>query len=157
MDPERRNQALTTYEHLLRAWNDQNADAFGAVFNDDATAVGFDGSTMSGRQEIVTTIRAIFEHHRTATYIAKVLEVRSLSADVVLLRAVVGMKPPGADDLNPAVNAIQSVAMTSQGSTLKVSLLQSTPAAFHGRPELAEQLTRELTEVLRSGQLVAVD
>jgi uncharacterized protein (TIGR02246 family) len=157
MDPDTRNQALTLYEHLLRAWNDQNADAFGSVFSDDATAVGFDGSMMKGRQDIVTTIRAIFEHHRTASYVAKVRELRSLGADGVLLEAVVGMKPPGSDDLNPAVNAIQSVVMMGHGSTLRLTLLQSTPAAFHGRPELVEQLTRELTDVLRSGQLVAVE
>jgi hypothetical protein len=35
-----------------------------------------------------------------------------------------------------------------------VALLQSTPAAFHGRPELAEQLTRELTAVLQAGHVV---
>jgi uncharacterized protein (TIGR02246 family) len=105
---------VTLYEQLLRAWNEQNADAFGAVFAEDGSAVGFDGSTMNGRQEIVATLRGIFEHHRTATYVAKVREVRELGADVVLVRAVVGMRPPGAAELNPAVNAIQSVVMTGR-------------------------------------------
>ncbi len=82
--------AVALYEQLLRAWNEQNADAFGAVFAEDGSAVGFDGSTMNGRQEIVATLRGIFEHHRTATYVAKVREVRQLGADVVLVRAVVG-------------------------------------------------------------------
>ena len=97
----------------------------------------------------------IFEHHRTATYVAKVREVRQLGADVVLVRAVVGMRPPGSAELNPAVNAIQSVVMTGQGASLRVALLHNTPAAFHGRPELAEALTRELTDVLHAGQVVS--
>ncbi|HKH70236.1 MAG TPA: SgcJ/EcaC family oxidoreductase, partial [Vicinamibacterales bacterium] len=84
MDRDRRNQALTLYEGLLRAWNDQNADGFGAVFTENGSAVGFDGSTMNGRQEIVETIRAIFMNHRTATYVAKIRDVRELGADVVL-------------------------------------------------------------------------
>ena len=155
MDPNTLNRSLRLYEQLLRAWNDQDADAFGAVFADDGSSVGFDGSTMNGRQEIVETIRAIFKNHRTATYVAKVREVRELGADVLLLRAVVGMTPPGAAELNPAVNSIQSVVMTGQGTGLRVALLHNTPAAFHGRPELAEQLTRELTDVLRTGQVVA--
>jgi uncharacterized protein (TIGR02246 family) len=155
MDPNARNQALALYEQLLRAWNAQDADAFGAVFADDGSSVGFDGSTMNGRQEIVETIHAIFMNHRTATYVAKVREVRELGADVLLLRAVVGMTPPGAAELNPAVNSIQSVVMTGQGTGLRVALLHNTPAAFHGRPELADQLTRELTDVLRTGQVVA--
>ena len=147
--------AVALYEQLLRAWNEQNADAFGAVFVDDGSAVGFDGSTMNGRQEIVATLRGIFEHHRTATYVAKVREVRELGHDVVLVRAVVGMRPPGSAELNPAVNAIQSVVMTGQGASLRVALLHNTPAVFHGRPELAEELTRELTDVLDTGQVVA--
>jgi len=155
MDRNTRSQVLALYEQLLRAWNAQDADAFGAVFADDGSSVGFDGSTMNGRQEIVETIRAIFMNHRTATYVAKVREVRELGADVLLLRAVVGMTPPGGAELNPAVNSIQSVVMTKQGTGLRVALLHSTPAAFHGRPELVEQLTRELTEVLHTGQVVA--
>ena len=155
MDRNTRSQVLALYEQLLRAWNAQDADAFGAVFADDGSSVGFDGSTMNGRQEIVETIRAIFMNHRTATYVAKVREVRELGADVLLLRAVVGMTPPGGAELNPAVNSIQSVVMTKQGTGLRVALLHSTPAAFHGRPELADQLTRELTEVLHTGQVVA--
>jgi uncharacterized protein (TIGR02246 family) len=154
MDRDTLNQSLRLYEQLLRAWNDQDADAFGAVFADDGSSVGFDGSTMNGRQEIVETIRAIFMNHRTATYVAKVREVREIGADVLLLRAVVGMTPPGSAELNPAVNSIQSVVMTGKGTGLRVALLHNTPAAFHGRPELAEELTRELTEVLRTGQVV---
>ena len=154
MDRDTLNQSLRLYEQLLRAWNGQDADAFGAVFADDGSSVGFDGSTMNGRQEIVETIRAIFMNHRTATYVAKVREVREIGADVLLLRAVVGMTPPGSAELNPAVNSIQSVVMTGKGTGLRVALLHNTPAAFHGRPELAEELTRELTEVLHTGQVV---
>jgi uncharacterized protein (TIGR02246 family) len=155
MNQNARKVALARYEQLLRAWNDQDADAFGAVFADDGSAVGFDGSTMNGRQEIAETIRAIFKNHRTATYVAKVREVRKLADEVVIVRAVVGMRPPGAAELNPAVNAIQSVVIVGQGADMRVALLHNTPAAFHGRPELAEQLTRELTDVLRSGHVVA--
>src|SRR5690242_830671 len=125
MNHETRKLALSLYERLLRAWNDQDVDAFAAVFADDGSSVGFDGSTMNGRQEIVEAIRAIFTNHRTATYIARVREVRELGADVLLLRAVVGMTPPGAVELNPAVNAIQSVVMTGQGTALRVALLHN--------------------------------
>jgi uncharacterized protein (TIGR02246 family) len=132
MGPNTHSQALALYERLLRAWNDHDADAFGAVFADDGSSVGFDGSTMNGRQEIVATIRAIFRNHRTATYVAKVREVRELGAGVLLLRAVVGMTPPGAAELNPAVNAIQSVVMTGQGTDLRVALLHMTDSSFLG-------------------------
>jgi hypothetical protein len=56
--------------------------------------------------------------------------------------------------LKPDVNAIQSLVVGETGSDMKIALLQNTPAAFHGRPELAEQLTNELTDALRTRQIV---
>lgn len=120
----------------------------------DGNAVGFDGSPLNGQAEIAATLRGIFENHQTAAYVAKVREVRELRPGVVLVRSVVGMVPPGKTELNPAVNAIQSLVMVEHGADVKVALLHSTPAAFHGRPQLADQLTKELTDALHTGQIV---
>ena len=147
--------ALAVYRQLLEAWNRRDADGFAAVFAEDGSCVGFDGSMMNGRQEIASALRAIFDHHPTGSYVARVREVRALSPTVVLVQSVVGMVPPDKDELNPAVNAIQSLVVVGQEPNLKVALLQNTPAAFHGRPELAQQLTSELTAVLRRGQTLA--
>jgi hypothetical protein len=84
-----------------------------------------------------------------------VREVRAVVTGVTLIRAVVGMVPPGASELNPAVNAIQSVVVVDRDGLATIALLHNTPAAFHGRPEMAEALTKELTSVLRSGGTVA--
>lgn len=147
-------RVVTVYLRLLGAWNKQSALDFASLFAKDGNTVGFDGSPMNGRDEIASTLAAIFAHHQTASYVAKVREVRMLRPDVALLRAVVGMVPPGQKQLNPAVNAIQSVLMVEQGGEWQIALLHNTPAAFHGRPQLAEQLTEELTEVFRSGEVV---
>jgi hypothetical protein len=64
----------------------------------------------------------------------------------VLLRAVAGMIPPGQDKINPAANAIQSLIAVNSGMGWSISLYQNTPAQFHGRPALVEQLTKELEE-----------
>ena len=43
----------------------------------------------------------------------------------------------------------KSEGITPSGRpTWRVVLLQTTPAAFHGRPDLAEALTRELRQLL---------
>lgn len=144
--------AITTYTRLLEAWNRRDADAFASLFTHDASVVGFDGSQMEGAAQIASELRAIFAHHQTASYVATVREIRQIDAQTVLLRAVVGMVPPGKSELNPAVNAIQSLVAVESAGDFKIALLQNTPAAFHGRPQLAEQLTRELTEVLRGGK-----
>ena len=147
--------ALAVYRQLLEAWNRRDAAAFAAVFIEDGSCVGFDGSMMNGRAEIASTLRGIFDHHPTARYVAKVREIRALAPAVVLVRSVVGMVPPDKEELNPAVNAVQSLVVVGQEPDMKIALLQNTPAAFHGRPDLAQQLTSELTDVLRTGQIIA--
>ena len=156
-DAAARVESLTVYRQLLDAWNARDAAAFADLFSDDGSVVGFDGSPMNGCEEIASTLKAIFGSHPTARYVAKVRDLRRLAAEVLLVRSVVGMVPPGKDELNPAVNAIQSVVVVGRGADMRIALLHNTPAAFHGRPELAEQLTRELTDVLGSGRVVVAE
>lgn len=136
------------YRQVLEAWNRQDAHAFAALFSEDSNVIGFDGSQMNGRAEIELTLSGIFTHHKTAAYVAKVREVRFITPQVALLRAVVGMIPPGGADLNPAVNSIQSLLAVLQNNQWFITLFQNTPAQFHGRPELAEALTTELRQLL---------
>lgn len=145
---------MSLYTQLIEAWNRRSADDFAALFTRDGNTVGFDGSPLDGQSDIAASLRSIFANHPTAAYVAKVREIRSLGPGVALLRAVVGMVPPGQSELNPAVNAIQSLGVVEQSGQWRIALLHSTPAAFHGRPEASEQLTQELTEVLRSGRIV---
>ena len=154
MQPFDPHACLALYTRLLEAWNRRSGDDFAALFEPGGSAVGFDGSQMNGRDEIASTLKAIFEHHQTASYVASVREVRQLGPGVVLLRAAVGMVPPGQGELNPAVNAIQTVVLSEADGALWIALLHNTPAAFHQNPAAAEALTRELTDVLRSGTIV---
>lgn len=151
--------AVAVYVELLDAWNRQDASAFAALFTPTGHVTGFDGSQMSGPADIAAELGAIFAQHRTAAYVSKIREVRSLTPTVTLLRAIVGMIPPGAHALNPAVNAIQSLVFVTDtpSSKPRVALLQSTPAAFHGRPHLVSEMTDELTTVFEAGVLVAPD
>ncbi|MGE3277629.1 MAG: SgcJ/EcaC family oxidoreductase [Vicinamibacterales bacterium] len=153
-DGTTRRRALDVYSQLLNAWNRQSAGDFSELFGESGSCVGFDGSPMNGRVEIESSLRAIFTHHRTASYVAKVREVRSLGAAVTLVRAVAGMIPPGKNEVNPQVNAIQNLVVVASDQGMQIALFQNTPAAFHGRPELSESLTRELSEVAEAGLVV---
>src|SRR3954453_7718042 len=147
---------LEVYGRLLNAWNSRDARAFAAVFTEDGSAVGFDGSQMNGRDSIDIELSAIFANHQTATYVAKIRELRSLDQNTTLIRAVVGMIPSGQQALNPSANAVQSIVVLRQADGFRIALLHNTPAAFHGRPELASQLTEELTHVFHAGRLIDV-
>ncbi|HEV8579721.1 MAG TPA: SgcJ/EcaC family oxidoreductase [Thermoanaerobaculia bacterium] len=138
----------TLYRDLLDAWNRRSARDMAALFEKDGNAVGFDGSPMNGRAQIETEVGQVFRDHPTAAYVGKVREVRFLTPDVAILRAVAGMVPPGQSELNPAVNAIQSLVTARRDGRWRIALFQNTPAQFHGRPELARQLTEELRQLL---------
>jgi uncharacterized protein (TIGR02246 family) len=99
---------------------------------------------LNGRDEIEGALAQIFKDHPTPPYVTKVRELRFLSNDVALLRAVAGMTPPGKSDLDPALNAVQTMVASRQDGEWIVELFQNTPAAFHGRPEEAAKLTAEL-------------
>ena len=139
------------YQQLLDSWNRRNTHDFAALFAESGNVVGFDGSVIDGRDAIATHLEQIFANHPTAAYLAKIREVRLLTPEVALLRAVAGMVPPGQNDINPAVNAVQSLVVAKQAGRWQIALFQNTPAQFHGQPELAQQLTTELRELLPPG------
>lgn len=74
--------------------------------------------------------------------------MRSLGADAALLRARVGMVPPGQADVNPAVNAVQSLVAVRRDGVWRVALFHNTPAQYHGRPDLADAHTAQMREAL---------
>lgn len=148
------HDAVRVYEQLLNAWNNQDAEGFAALFADDGNVVGFDGSSMNGREEIAAGLERIFADHRTASYVAKLREVRQVAPQLVLIRAVAGMVPPGEPGINPETNSIQHLLLGKQGGRFRIEVFQNTPAAYHGRPDLAEQLTRELTDVREADRVV---
>jgi uncharacterized protein (TIGR02246 family) len=139
------------HRDLLERWNRRDASGMAALFADDGHVIGFDGSEMRGPVEIERVLARIFADHPTAAYVAIVREVRLLAPEVGLLRAAVGMVPPGQTELNPAVNAIQTLVAARRGGRWRVELFQNTPAAFHGRPEATEALTAELRGALSRG------
>ncbi len=157
VDTTRENRELTTpstqsanaeaqalHTRLLAAWNRRDAGALAALFTDDGSMVGFDGSQADGKAAIEQQLAPIFANHPTASFVAITREIRSLADGAQLLRAVAGMVKPGETKVNPATNAIQSLVAVRAKAGWRVALFQNTPAAFHGRPNDAEQLTTEL-------------
>lgn len=139
------------YEQILSAWNQRDAAAMAACFADDGNMIGFDGSQVDFRAAIEDHLRPIFADHPTAAYVAKVRETRSLGPEVGILRAVAGMVPPGSDDLKPELNTIHTLVAVQLADGWRAALFQSTPAAWHGRPQDSAALIEELRDVLGRG------
>jgi uncharacterized protein (TIGR02246 family) len=146
-DAQRETREL--YQRLMEAWNKRNARDYALVFASNGSIVGFDGSQVNGQMEIGAHVSEVFSHHQTATYVTIVRDVRPITNDVTLLRATAGMVPPGKDDLNPELNAVQSMVAARRGGKWEIALFQNTPAAFHEKPDLSKKLTEELRVILR--------
>lgn len=110
--------------------------------------IGFDGSKVIGKKEILLHLEPIFEQHPTARFITKVKEIRLLGTEVAIIHAIAGMIPPGKTDIEPKVNAIQTLVAVKKDGFWRVELFQNTPAQFHGRPELVVEMTNELQHLL---------
>jgi uncharacterized protein (TIGR02246 family) len=137
------------YRKLLEAWDKRNARDYAMLFAPDAILVGFDGTQVFGQTDIGAHISEVFSHHQTARYISIVRGVRAIAGEVMALSAVAGMVPPDKTDINPDVNAVQTLVAARRENAWRVALFQNTPAAFHGRPADAKALTEELRGVLK--------
>lgn len=98
-------QVTALYHQLLDAWNNKDARGMDDVFSEDGEQIGFDGSQVIGQAEIYAHIAPIFAHHPVACFVHKVKDVRFLSQDVAILRAIAWMVATGQSDINPSVNA----------------------------------------------------
>lgn len=136
------------YNKLIDAWNRRDAQGMSDPFAENGVQIGFDGSKLIGKEEIFSHLLTIFENHTTAPFITKVREIRSLGTDAAILYAIAGMIPPGKSDIEPAVNAHQTLVVVKKDNGWQVELFQNTPAQFHGRPELVEEMTEELRKLL---------
>lgn len=141
-------EVQATYHQLLEAWNSRNARGMADLFAEDGESIGFDGSQSIGNEEIFMHLKPIFEDHPTAHFISKVKDIHFLSSDIALIRAIAGMVPPQQSDINPKTNTHHTLVVVRNDGKWKIKLFQNTPAQFHGRPELVEQMTDELRKLL---------
>jgi uncharacterized protein (TIGR02246 family) len=142
-------QIRALYAAFLDGWNRRSGAAVAAGFADDGDIIGFDGTHHRGRLSIAADLRQIFASHQTPSYVAVVRSVRPVAPGVAVLLAHAGMIPPGANDLDPDLHTVHTlVAVDEGGGRWRISLFQSTPAAFHGFPQEREALTDELRGLL---------
>ncbi len=148
MDQSILNDVQAVYRQLLDAWNNRSARGMADLFTKDGENIGFDGSQAIGRDEIFSHLEPIFANHPTARFVSKVKNVKLLSSEIAILRAIAGMVPPQQSDINPQVNTHHTLVVVKKDGNWIIQLFQNTPAQFHGRPELVEQMTEELRTLL---------
>lgn len=143
------DEVRNLYQKLIDAWNRRDAQGMAELFAKRGVQIGFDGSKVIGQEEILSHLKPIFKDHPTAPFVTKVKDIRSLGTRAGILYAIAGMIPPGKKSINPEANAHQTVVVVKEDNDWRIELFQNTPAQFHGRPELIEQMTKELEQLLK--------
>jgi uncharacterized protein (TIGR02246 family) len=149
MNSSFQDEIKSLYQILIDTWNNRDAEGMAAQFAEQGVQIGFDGSKVIGREEIFSHLQPIFENHPTAPFITKVKDIRALGAEAAILHAIAGMIPPGKTEIEPSVNAHQTLVAVKKDNAWQIELFQNTPAQFHGRPELVEQMTEELNQLIK--------
>jgi uncharacterized protein (TIGR02246 family) len=144
------NEVRALYDTLITGWNDHDGTAMAALFAADGVVIGFDGSVSSGKQTIGTEMSDIFADHETGRYAVKVKSLRELGQHAMILRAIAGLVPPGQNVIKADTNSHQTVVAEDRDGQWRIVLFQNTAAQFHGRPDLVEEMTRELQAVAES-------
>ncbi|WP_085990984.1 SgcJ/EcaC family oxidoreductase [Oceanobacillus senegalensis] len=137
------------YQRLIATWNKRDAKGMADLYSGQGVQIGFDGSKLVGRKEILAHLQPIFDEHQTPPFVTKIKSIRPLGVDTAILHAIAGMIPPGKEEIDPNLNAHQTLVVVKKAdNSLQIELFQNTPAQFHGRPELQEQMTEELRQLL---------
>jgi uncharacterized protein (TIGR02246 family) len=146
------HEATRLYDELIKAWNDHDGTAMAAPFAEDGVVIGFDGSQHSGKANIASQMAAIFADHETGRYVVNVRQVRPVGSQAAVLHAIAGLVPPGQTQIRAEANAHQTLVAEERNGRWHIVLFQNTPAQFHGRPHLVEQMTRELQAIADNGR-----
>ena len=141
-------QIRALYAQLLDGWNRRSGAAVAAGFADDGDIIGFDGSHHRGRLSIAADLRQVFASHQTPAYVGVVRSVRPMAPGVAILLAHAGMIPAGGTDFDANLHTVHTLVAVDEGGRWRISLFQSTPAAWHQHPEAREALTEELRGLL---------
>lgn len=137
------------YDQFIKSWNEQNADGMAKDMSSDVHMFGYDGSEMHGPEDVRKTIGEIFKQYPTGIFVTITKDIKFLNDKTAVLRASAGIVPRGGDDINPNVNAHQTLVAVKENGQWKIALLQNTPAQFHMNPEKKDEMSAELRQQIR--------
>ncbi|MHC0039299.1 SgcJ/EcaC family oxidoreductase [Pseudoneobacillus sp. C159] len=141
-------QVQSLYYQTMEAWNNRDAHTIAHLYTVDGESIGFDGIQIIGRESLLARFHTIFEETLTSNFVYKIKDIHFLSPTIAIIRAIAGMVPPGHEDIIPNGNTHHTLIIINQEGKWLIKLFQSTPARFLGRPDLCEQMTEELRELL---------
>lgn len=114
-------------QRLYEAWGEGDADAFAALFTEDADYVTFDGSLSKGRQSIADIHRPLFEGFMKGSRLAgQVTTVRFLAPDVALVHSKGAVLRKSQRRPSRRALSVQTNVVVKQGDRWLITAFQNT-------------------------------
>ena len=135
-DRQRTDEAAVRalYGQLMAGWNEGSADAFASVFADDGDLVGFDGTHLRGRDQIVSFHAPLFDKWLKGTrLIGRVRSVRFIAPDVALVHAVGGTLMRGQSHASRERDSVQTLVAVWRDGAWRLAAFQNTRLRPMGR------------------------
>jgi uncharacterized protein (TIGR02246 family) len=122
------------YQDLSIRWNGRDAEGIAELFEEKGSFIGLDGNPIDGRARIGAHLKDLFARRQSPAYAAQVEDVRVVTAEVAVLRAVAGIVLPGGRAAD-GVTALQTLVTAKERDRWAIALFQSSPAFGHEGPE----------------------
>jgi uncharacterized protein (TIGR02246 family) len=138
------------YFQMIDGWNKGNGHLFASPFAEDGDLVGFDGTHLNGRQQIASFHQQLLDTYvKGSRLVGRIRDVRFLTPRVAIMHAVGGTIMKGQIDLEPERNSIHTLVLKKgDDDRWCIAAFQNTRAQYIGRPEMTNELTKELREEL---------
>ena len=145
------------YQQMMDAWNRGSGAGLAEVFTEDGDLVGFDGTHLTGREEIAAFHQRLFDRWlKGSRLVGQVTDVRLLGPDVALMHAVGGTVLRGKRRPAPERGSIQTlVAIRQAGGDWRLAAFQNTRLRVMGagaRPFLLWTVSDWMWKVLRASK-----
>jgi len=137
------------YQQKIDGWKAGNGCEFAAPYTDDSDYIGFDGTYLTGRQEIASLHQMLFDKIvKGSRLVGKIRSIRFLTSAIAIVTAVGGTVMAGQSDIDPERNSIHMLVAMKENAIWRFTAFQNSRAQFIGRPEEAQALTDDLMQLL---------
>jgi uncharacterized protein (TIGR02246 family) len=146
-------QSIGNEESEIR--NKGDGELFAFPFEEDGDLVGFDGTHLKGHQQIASFHQQLLQTYvKGSRLVGKIRDVRFLTPTVAIMHAVGGTVMIGQTDIEPDRNSVHTLVFKKRdGDKWCIAAFQNTRVQYIGRPEMSDELTRELREELQKSDV----
>ncbi len=139
------------YQKKICGWNIGDAAKFAEPYSEDADFIGFDGTYLEGKQQIITFHAMLFDKFvRGTRLVGKVKHIRFPIPTVAIVVGISGTIERGSNSINHERNSIHTIVAVKTDQGWKFTSFQNTRAQYLGNPEKIDALTKELKQLIQS-------